>query len=496
MASALPVSRLINVSVNLTPAGAQAQNLSTLLILGSSAIIDTVERWRRYGSLDAVAADFGTTLPEYLAANLYFQQTPQPTDLYIGRWAQSATQGSLKGASLSAAQQLLTTWTAVTNGGFTYTKDAGSGTNVTGMNFSAATNLPGVAAIIQAALVGVNVTWSATFQRFELVSTTTGTASAVSFLSAPSAGTNISAMLGCTSTTSGAYRVQGVAAETAVAAVAEFDNRFGQSWYAATLASTATVNSDHLAVAAFLEATNTKHVYGVTTQEAGVISSVDTSNIAYQLKALGYKRTFTQYSSSNPYAVVSALARILTTDYTGNSTVITLMYKQEPGIVAESLSTTQVTALEACNANVFVNYNNATAILQRGVCASGVFLDTVVGTDWLAVTLQNALYNLHYTSTTKIPQTDSGTHMEVTVCEAVCSQAVINGLLAPGVWNSGGFGQLAMGDFLSKGFYVYAPKVSSQDPALRAARKGVPIQIAAKLAGAIHEVAVAVTVNQ
>ena len=83
--------------------------------------------------------------------------------------------------------------------------------------------------------------------------------------------------------------------------------------------------------------------------------------------------------------VVSALARILTTDYTGNSTVITLMYKNEPGIVAESLSTTQVSALEANNANVFVNYNNATAILQRGVCASGVFMDTVVGTDWLAV---------------------------------------------------------------------------------------------------------------
>ena len=152
--------------------------------------------------------------------------------------------------------------------------------------------------------------------------------------------------------------------------------------------------------------------------------------------------------------------------------------------------------LEANNANVFVNYNNSTAILQRGVCASGVFMDTVVGTDWLAVTLQNALYNLHYTSTTKIPQTDAGVHLEVTTCEAVCSQAVTNGLLAPGVWNSGGFGQLAQGDFLPKGFYVYAPKVSSQDPALRAARKSVPIQIAAKLAGAIHEVSVAVTVNQ
>ena len=80
--------------------------------------------------------------------------------------------------------------------------------------------------------------------------------------------------------------------------------------------------------------------------------------------------------------------------------------------------------------------------------------------------------------------------------EAVCSQAVTNGLLAPGVWTSGGFGSLSMGDFLPKGFYVYAPPIASQNSADRAARKSVPIQVAAKLAGAIHTVNVLINVNQ
>lgn len=494
--NALPVSRLISVAVNLTPNAAQAQNLSSLLLLGSTDVIDVVERFRTYSSVNAVAADFGTTAPEYLAASLWFQQTPQPTSLQIGRWAQANSKGGLRCAPLSASQQAIATWNAVTAGAFTYTKDGGSATTVTGLNFSASANLNAVAAVIQAALTGVTCVWNATFSRFEFKSATTGATSSVSFLTTPGSGTDISAMLGGRSTSSGAYVYAGMAAETAVEAATLFDNQFGQQWYALSFADTNIVNADHLAVAAFLEATNNKHLYGVTTQEAGVLVAATTTDIAYQLSQLAYKKTLVQYSSSSAYAVVSALARILTTDYTGNSTVITLMYKTEPGITAELLSATQADSVAAKNCNVFVKYNNATAILQNGVTSSGIFLDVVTGTDWLAITLQNELYNLLYTSPTKIPQTDAGTQLLVTTCEAVCSQAVTNGLLAPGTWSSAGFGLLKQNDFLAKGFYVYAPKVSAQLAADRTARKSVPIQIAAKLAGAVHSVSIGVVVNQ
>lgn len=496
MTNALSINRLVNVSVNLSPKAAQMQNISTMLILGSSSIIDTVERYRSYTSIDGVAADFGTSAPEYLSALLWFQQTPQPTTLQIGRWAKTATNGTLRGATLPAASQLIATWNTIANGGIVITVD-GTVRTLTALNFSAQTNLNGVASVIQTALAalatGSTVVWNSNFSRFEVTSGTTGATSTVAFATAGT-GTDIATLTGLTAASSGAYAVTGQVLETAVAAVTLFDQNFGQNWYGLTVLGT--LDADTLAIAAYIEAGTNKHIFGVSTQVAGTLSSVDTTCIAYQLAQLKYKRTVTQYSSSSAYAVASLLGRILTTDYNANSTVITLMYKQEPGIVAETLNVTQITALEAKNCNVFVAYNNSTAIIEPGVVASGDFLDIITGTDWLALDIQTSVYNLLYLSPTKIPQTDAGNQMIVTTIESVCSQGVINGLLAPGIWQSNGFGGLNSGDFMPKGFYVYAPPIASQNIADRSARKSVPIQVAVKLAGAIHTVSVLINVNR
>ena len=315
------------------------------------------------------------------------------------------------------------------------------------------------------------------------------------------AAADISGMLGMTATSSGAYLAAGLNDETPLQAVQLLDNQFNDQWYG--LVVTQAVNnpalpatSDHLAIANYVEAdTTAKHFYGVTTMDANVISGLDTTSVAYQLKQLGLNHTAVQYSSTNQYAVVSLLARILTTNWTANNSTITLMYKTEPGIVAETLNGSQANAVDADNCNVFVNYNNSTAIIERGVCCSGQFIDTVIGLDWLAITLQANWYAALYESPTKIPQTDAGMHVLATIAEQTCQQAVDNGLLAPGVWNSGGFGQLKQGDTLPKGYYVYQPPVSSQSQTVRQTRVSVPFQIAVKLAGAVQTVDGAILVN-
>src|SRR5271170_6277966 len=169
-ATSLPISRLVNVSVTLTPQAAQAQNINTLLILGSSSIIDVVTRMRTYASIAAVAADFGTSAPEYLAASLWFAQAPQPTSLNIGRWAKTASAGQLYGAPLTAAEQLIGPWNAITDGGFTITIDGGSPQDVVGLDFNIAANMNGVAAIINAVLTGATVAWNAVYERFIVTS--------------------------------------------------------------------------------------------------------------------------------------------------------------------------------------------------------------------------------------------------------------------------------------------------------------------------------------
>lgn len=599
MAIALPISRLINVSVNLSPALAQQANFNSLLLLGTSSIIDVTSRIRAYSSLASVAADFGTLAEEYLAAVAWFGQAPQPTSLLVGRWAKTASNGQLIGGPVSAANQLITAWNAINNGAAQVSID-GIPYAINGMDFTASANLNGVAAVIQTALAalsaGSTVTWDSVNSRFAVTSGSTGATSSVSFFRPPTAvgsvtfagnpanndtvtlnGTAVTfkaagpvgnqvligATLGATLTNlvtflnasvdanisqatysnnttklfvinktagaggnaftlaasvavpsggtlgggagtsvatmsnlitgTGAILAPGVAPETALQAVTLLDNQFSSAFYGLVVPSASV--ADHVAVSGYINADAVAHFYGVTSQDPNELVAGQVTSIGYQLKQQAADDTMWQYSSTSPYAVVSALARILTTNWNGSNTAITLMFKQEPGVVSEQLTLTQVNALEANNGNVFVSYNNATSILETGMCASGQFVDTIIGLDWFISFVQTNLFNVLY-GANKIPQTDAGNAILAASIESSCAQAVTNGLLAPGVWNATGFGQLVFGQVLPKGFYVFAPPIALQNAADRAARKSVPFQVAAKLAGAIHSANVVINVNK
>jgi hypothetical protein len=191
---------------------------------------------------------------------------------------------------------------------------------------------------------------------------------------------------------------------------------------------------------------------------------------------------------------LSAFGRAFTVNFTGSNTTITLKFKQLPGITYETIGTSQANALEAKNCNVYVYYENDTAILEQGVMCNGDFFDERHGLDWLQNAVQTADYNTLYTSTTKIPQTDAGTTTRIANIEKVLDVADKNGLFAPGIWTGGPMGQLGTGDTLTKGYYTWADTVDNQLQTDREARKGVPIQVAAKLSGAVHYGDVAITV--
>ncbi|MBA8051908.1 DUF3383 domain-containing protein [Klebsiella michiganensis] len=259
------------------------------------------------------------------------------------------------------------------------------------------------------------------------------------------------------------------------------------NWYGLAIADSADlVEADVISVAAAIEASSLSRILAVTTDDVDVLVAGNTDNIGYKLKAAGYARTFWQYSSSSKYAAISAFGRAFTVNFTGNNTTITLKFKTEPGVTYETLTTAQAAAIDAINGNVYVYYANDTAIIQQGVMANGDFFDERHGLDWLQNYVQTNLYNLLYTSTTKIPQTDAGVTRLMTNVEASLDQAVNNGLIAPGVWNGGPIGQIESGDTLTKGYYVYADAVANQAQSDREARKSPVIQAAIKLAGAIH----------
>lgn len=599
MSIQLPVSRLISASVVLSPALAQQANFNSLMMLGTSTVIDVTSRMRAYSNLPAIAADFGPNAEETLAATRWFNQQPQPTSIIIGRWAKNATNGQLIGGPVSTANQSMAVWNAIVTGA-AYVVIDGTPISLQGLNFGAVANMNGVAGVLQVAIAtimpGVTVTWDPVNLRLVTTSGSTGIASSVSFFSPPrasgsitfaanpaanatvtlngtvvtfvagapvgnqvqigaslqatlvslSAFANASVDAGISQATytnsatklfvaakvtgvggnaftlaasvavpsgatliggagvdaatpanlitgAGAYVANGIAAETALQAVTIMDNLFSSLWYGIVVPSGSV--ADQVAISAFIDADANAHFMGVTSQDPNELVPGQTTSLGYQLKQSGVNDTLWQYSSTDPYAVVSALARILTTNWNGSNTAISLMYKQEPGIVPEQLTLTQVNALEANNGNVFAAYNNGTAILEPGICPSGQFADTIIGVDWLASFIQTNLFNVLFGSTTKIPQTDAGNAILAASIESSCAQAVANGLAGPGIWNAAGFGQLVTGQMLNKGFYVYAPPIANQVPADRAARKSVAFQVAVKLAGAINTANVVINVN-
>jgi len=379
VAKGLSVSDVSNVSVTLQASAAQGRNFGSMLILGSSTIIPISERIREYTSYDAIAADFGATAPESLAAEIYFSQSPQPEFCYVGRWVKTLATGE------------------------------------------------------------------------------TGTVETVTAA--------VQAMLGY------------------------------NTWYGLHLADSASfATADLITIAGYIEAASASRIFAITSSDTGCMSATSTTDVAYMAKAAGYSRTFIQYSSTSSYAALSAFARGFTTDFTANNTTITLKFKTEPGVTYETITESQATALKGKNCNVYVYYNNDTAIIQEGTMANGDFFDERQGLDWLQNAVQTADFNTLYQSTTKIPQTDAGTTTRMAAIELIMDEAVNNGLLAPGVWTGGTIGSVSEGDTLTKGYYMYAEAVSAQSSSDRSARKGVPIQVAAKLAGAVHYSTVAITV--
>jgi hypothetical protein len=252
-------------------------------------------------------------------------------------------------------------------------------------------------------------------------------------------------------------------------------------------------------VSAFIEPLDIKRIFGVTTQDVNTLSSIITTDLASRQKAAGLLRSFIQYSSSSPYAIASFIGREFAVDFNANRSTITMMFKQEPLVVAEDLDANQADTLKDKRCNVFTGYVNDTTIIQYGTMSGPAWFDEIHGIDWLADAIQASGYNLEYQSTTKIPQTDAGQNQFVTAYSQVLESATIengNGLIGPGTWNADGFGQLARGDFLKTGYYIFTPSMASQDQSEREARKGPPIQIAIKLAGAIQSSTAILNVNR
>lgn len=318
-------------------------------------------------------------------------------------------------------------------------------------------------------------------------------------------GTDISTLVGGT-TAMGALAVPGIAAETPLAAVQACAN-VSNVWYGLTFPQNTAVLltlTDYTAIAAYILASSRSRMFGVTlygngTGAAGGTACLNasiTNDLASVLQSLNNKRIVMMYSSSNPAAVETLYGRAFTTDWNGSNTAYTLAYKQAPGITAENLTQSQFTAMVGKGVNADISVDNNTQFIWPGQMSQGYFFDEVHGTDWFANRVQTDVFNVLYTTPTKVPQTDPGMNMIAAAINGSNAAAVNNGFVAPGQWNGPPVGSLATGATMTTGYYLYYPPIASQSEATRETRVAVPFQDCIKLAGAVQEVDVTVFVNR
>lgn len=182
------------------------------------------------------------------------------------------------------------------------------------------------------------------------------------------------------------------------------------------------------------------------------------------------------------------LSRGLAVNYNGSNTTLTMNLKDLTGIEADTnINETILAQCETVGCDCFPSIEGLAKVISNA--QGGMYFDQVANQIWLVNTIQRAVFNVLATTNGKIAQTDPALEILSKAIRGVCNQAVVNGMAAPGAWNSADtFGNQE--DFYRNisefGYYIYHQSVLDQSQADRQARKAPVFQIAVKEAGAVH----------
>lgn len=475
----VPISEFVDVSISIAPTPQGLSGFGQLLLLSRQASsgvapIGEAERIRYYSSMAGVAADYPDTTSEVnKAATAYYAQTPKPRDFLVGLISGVETAGTLTGSAPAA----LTVLKAIKNGGFTLPVDA-TPVVLVGVDLSTTTSYATVAtaltSALQASRPGASVIYNGT--AFVVTSGTTGVTSHVQAATAESGtlGTSLGLMAA-----QNPVAVTGSAQETPAFAATQCEQTNNQ-FFGVVIGSEYADSQAMLDVADWVEAR--QKVFFNTTNDAQVLTSGNTGTFTAQLKDKSLSKTLTIYSKvPGDFAGASVAGRAFVVNFEGTNTTITLMYKKLPTINAVDLNSTQRANMDRINCNAFL-YVGSNTFFAESKMANGGYFDTVHGLAWLQNRIETDVFNLLYTSGTKVPYTDVGVTMIVAKVTEGLRQGVRNGLIAPGTTTDG--------TYLEEGFlvtYVAVSDVSAADKGNRIYR-GITFQAVG--AGAIHKVVI------
>lgn len=501
---ALSISNIVNVQLNTVPKSAARKSFGTVALFtpeAGQAFNDATTRYVYVESQKDVEALFGTNSETAKAAQPFFAQSPRAKQLIIARWQKeqatiAATKNALRGATLSDD---LETFKSITNGRFAIT--VGSNVKVVdGLDFSRSADFNAVATKIKEKLttlqVAADVTYDETGNRFIISASTAGeNAETLIYYATKNDGADdyVGGLLkledGQATRIIGKNQVQVKAekVEQALFNVSEVEN----GWYGFTFA--AQLTDAQIEAAAKYAQANDK-LFGVSVIKTEQIEW-STSNVFKKLYDAQLDHTLAIFDKNDLYPASSALARLLSVNFAANNSTLTLKFKQQPTITADEITTTEFAKAKRLGINVYTYFDDA-AMIAEGTVIGGKFADEIVILDWFKDAVQKEVFARLYKSPTKIPLTDKGQAILISAVEKVCLEGVNNGAFAPGKWTGDSFGNLKTDDYLEKGYYIWAAPMDTLSDSDREQRRATPIQVAVKLAGAIHSSDVIVNYNR
>ncbi|MGB8295727.1 MAG: DUF3383 family protein [Polyangia bacterium] len=224
------------------------------------------------------------------------------------------------------------------------------------------------------------------------------------------------------------------------------------------------------------------------------------SGLFYEITAGSFRQTrgflYTVSALAARIAAAAYAARLMSTDFAVSNSTATMQMKDLVGVQPDpGITQAVLTSCATVGADCYANIAGLPKCFSAG---ANDFSDNVYNQNWFVFALEVALFNCIATTSGKIPQTEPGMAVLRDAATQICQQAITNGFVAPGTWNSAqtiGKPAVMTANIENVGFYVYSSPISLQNQAARTARMAPPLQVAIKYAGAVHSVNCIVYVN-
>lgn len=233
------------------------------------------------------------------------------------------------------------------------------------------------------------------------------------------------------------------------------------------------------------------YFYSIT---GSVEDAVSPSGIFAQQKNTASRRAFGIYTVSalDGAAVLGTAMGLALHNRSG---AFALCYKQVSGIQPAPLTESQVSAIKALNANVYIARGYSRLMLENGTTASGLRYDEILYMDRIAGDLQDAAVALLADNAGKLAQTNETSAVFINRFSAILADYASAGVLATAIWRGTAVGRLQPGDVVENGYVLWADSYDAQSDADRAAHKAMPIHCALCLSGSVETLVLDINVT-